>query len=208
MPHSDAGLTFREVMRGPFALGESHPPAGARAGVRARTELALHARLSIPDVKQFVADRGHRGALDGIVVFSPLAQELAVRGGFFQLFARSGSEKLMVYRATFPHQGSTYCLNGVKHVGNRSVFHLWQETTTLHCTLHAGEDPSGEVVGAGILRLTASAFARQLLSFSALNGGGMSQRAEALSRFFVFFAGELLDTYVARFKDSETPNDR
>jgi hypothetical protein len=41
-----------------------------------------------------------------------------------------------------------------------------------------------------------------------LNGGGLWQRAEALSRFVVFFAGELLDTYVARFKDSETPHDR
>lgn len=208
MPRPDAGLTFREIMRGPFALGESRPPAGEHAGLRARTELALYARLSIPDVKQFVADTGHRGALDGTVVFAPLAPELRMRGGYFQLFTRSGTGKLMVYRATVMHEGSPYCLNGVKHVGNRSVFRSWRETTTLHCTLHAGEDASGEVVGAGILRLTASAFARQLLSFSTLNGGGMSQRAEAFSRFFVFFAGELLDTYVARFKDSESTDDR
>lgn len=206
MPRPDAGLAFREIMRGPFALGESHPPAGEGAGLRARTELALHARLSIPDVEQFVSDRDHRGALDGSVAFAPLAPHLPVRDGFFQLFTRSGREKSMVYRAMLTHEGVTYCLNGIKHVGNRSIFHSWQETTTLHCTLHAGDDPSGAVVGAGILRLTASAFARQLLSFSTLNGGGLSQRAKAFSRFFVFFAGELLDTYVARTRDSETTN--
>jgi hypothetical protein len=194
----DAGICFREVMRGPFALGEVDPSGGERAGLRAGTELALHARLAIADVKGFVADAEHRGVLDGSVTFAPLGTDLPVRNGVFQLFTRVGASSLkqMVYRATFEHGGDAYTLHGAKHVGRQGMVHSWKETTTLYCTLHAGGDRSGRVVGAGVLRLTPAAFTTQLLSFGTVNGGGAIDRAGALSRFFLFFATELIDTYV------------
>ena len=197
MPPPDAGITFREVMSGPFALGVSDPLEGARAGFRARTGMSLHACLSVPDVKNFASDVHHQGVLDGDIAFAPMAPRLKVNDGLFQLFARSGDEKLMVYRATFSHDGATYCFNGVKHVGARSIVHSWKETTTLYATLHAGTDPSGQVVGAGILRLTPAAFVKQLMSFKPVNGGRLSHKALGFSRFLMFFAGELIDTYVA-----------
>jgi cholesterol oxidase len=185
-------------MRGPFALGETEPASGERAGRRAATELALHARLAIPDAKQFVRDPQHAGLLDGWVAFGPLGGDLPVRSGAFQLFTRnSGSaSKLMVYRAIVERGADAYCLDGAKHVGKRGIVHSWQETTTLHCRLHAGRTPSGPVVGAGILRLSPAAFASQLLSFGTVDGRGVMDRASALARFFLFFSRELIDSYV------------
>ena len=198
MPQPDAGVTFREVMSGPFALGASDPLDGARAGLRAGSGMSLHARLTISDVQTFAGDAHHRGVLAGEIAFTPMASRLTVHDGMFQLFARSGgNQKLMVYRATFAHDGATYCFNGVKHVGAGSIVRSWSETTTLYTTLHAGADPSARVVGAGVLRLTPAAFVKQLVSFAPVNGGRLSQKALGFSRFFRFFAAELIDSYVA-----------
>ena len=196
MPRADAGIRFREVMRGPFALGESDPREGARAGLRAGTELLLHASLSVPEVAQFASDSQHRGVLDGTIGFAPMASQLSVTDGAFQLFTRGPDGKLMVYRATFAHRGAAYCFNGVKRLGAGGILHSWKETTTLYSTLHSGADPSGQVVGAGILRLSPAALVRQLGTFAPVRCGRLSERARGFSRFLAFFAGELIDTYV------------
>ena len=92
--------------------------------------------------------------------------------------------------------GSTYCLDGAKHVRRRSVVGAWPDTTTLYCRLHEGPDPSGPVRAAGILRLGPLAFARQLVSFRTPNAGGPIRGAASLSRFLAFFSGEVIDSYL------------
>jgi cholesterol oxidase len=104
----------------------------------------------------------------------------------------------MVYRAIFEHAGAAYCLDGAKHVRRRSVLHSWTDTTTLHCRLHAGTDTSAPIVAAGILRLRALDFARQLFSFRTVKSPTFAAKAAALATFFTFFARELLDTYFRR----------
>jgi len=198
MVTAGAGVTFREKMAGGFALGETEPARGAHAGIQAGTVLVLRATLSIPSVPAFAADAEHAGTLDGIVSFSPIGTDLRAESGFFKLFTATDDPnlKLMQYRTTFRRGGETYCLHGVKHVRRGSPLRGWSDTTTLFCRLHAGEDTTGAVVGAGILRLDAPSLAMQLLSFRTLNGSTIGAKARALTGFFVFFAGELLDTYV------------
>jgi len=63
MRDSGSGVTFRETMEGPFALGVSDPEEGARKGQAAGTSLALHARIAVDDLDAgpFRGERRGRG---------------------------------------------------------------------------------------------------------------------------------------------------
>ena len=193
-----AGVTFRETMSGGFALGETEPARGERLGTQAGTSLVLHAFLSIPSVKAFVADAAHTGALDGSVSFSPIGADLRAAGGFFKLFTPTADPalKLMEYAMTVRHGTEMYCLYGAKRVRRGSPLRAWKDTTTLLCRLHAGAVHTGPVIGAGILRISASGFTKQLLSFRTVKGRTPGAKARAMAAFFGFFARELLDSYV------------
>lgn len=199
---AEAGLSFREVMAGGFAMGESDPVAGAGHGKRDATRLSMDAQVLIPDLARFVADPEHTGGLDARVSFAPIGEGLAAPGGVVKLFAPTPDPdlKLMVYRVTFTHAGRTYCLDGAKHVRRRRLWHSWTDTTTLFCRLHEGRDPSGPIVGAGTLRLTPLAFLRQLTTFRPLHARSLGARIGALVRFLRFFAGETIDTYLFTLK--------
>jgi hypothetical protein len=179
-PHA-GGVAFRERMAGWFALGETDPAAGAAAGEAARSTLALEARVAIPDVRKFATDPQHAGDL-------------------VRLFVASSDPdlKLMVYHVTFAGPGGDYCFDGQKLVRRHSMLHGWTDTTTLFGRLYSGADAAGTPVGAGVLRLTPSSFARQLLSFRTLDAPTVVDRTRALGGFFRFFAGELIDSYLWR----------
>jgi hypothetical protein len=191
------GLTFSEAMSGRFSLGEQEPDIAAAAAGRDDV-LLLRATLTVPDVAGFVQDPEHRGGLDGSITFDPLGEVLPARGGWFKLFARSGDPevKLMVYRMTVARGTTVYTLHGEKRVRRGSVLRAWPETTTLRCRLHAGEDDTAAVCGAGILRISGSGFARQLLSFRTLRARTPAAKARALAVFFGFFARELAESYL------------
>src|SRR5262249_43804439 len=48
------GLTFRETMQGPFALGAADPEEGRKKGLAAGTSLALHGAIRIDALDRFV----------------------------------------------------------------------------------------------------------------------------------------------------------
>jgi cholesterol oxidase len=193
---SRGGLTFSEVMAGPFSFG-ADGSASDEAGAGRGSRLTLRASLTIPDVARFVADPEHAGALCGTIT-APDRHMIGVpASGWFKLFAPAAEAplKLMIYRAAFEHDGAPYTLHGVKEVGRGSVLHAWGETTTLKCRLYRGTEASGPACGGGTLRITAGGFARQLLSFRVLSGATASAKVRALSAFFLFFSRELVDTY-------------
>jgi hypothetical protein len=198
MTVSAAGVSFRETMSGGFALGETDPSAGARRGAEEATPLVLRASLSIADVRVFVGDASHEGALDGTISFRPIAMAMPADSGRFRLFTKAADPtlKLMEYVVTFRHGNDAYCLSGAKEVRYGSPLRGWHDTTTLPCRLYAGTDPEGRVLGAGVLRISLLGFARQLLSFRAVNGDARGAKVRALAGFCRFFAGELLDSYL------------
>lgn len=200
---STAGLTFRERMAGWFALGETEPQAGARAGAAARTRLVLEVRVLIPDVGRFVADPQHEGDLSGSVSFGPIGLKLPVRTGIVRLFEPTPYPELrrMVYRVTFPGPERSYCFDGAKLVRRRSVLHGWTDTTTLYGRLHASDNADGPAVGAGILRLSPAAFARQLGSFRTVHASTVRSQAAALGGFGIFFSRELIHAYLGRARE-------
>jgi hypothetical protein len=195
---ADTAVEFREVMRGAFASGATDPEAGERDGRRVGSYLTLHATAAIPNVPQFVRDPEHTGRLSGTVTFPAIGAREVALSGAFNLFMPSSDRdlKLMSYRATFRVAGAEYCLDGAKQVRRHSVLRAWTDTTTLYCRLHEGADTSGRVTAAGVLRLRPLAFARQLTSFRTPSASGVTDTVRALSGFFSFFAGEVIDSYL------------
>jgi len=184
-----SGLTFRETMSGPVALGASDPEAGA-ADPNAKT-LAIHCEISIDDVDRFVADPDHTGSITGSVEYEPFGGTLPVSRGIFNLFSPGGpNERLMQYRLAFEHDGKPYFLDGAKHVHDDPGFDVWKDTTTLHTVLHEGSDASGPVVGAGILSLGVEALARMMSTMRPVGGG-----IEPLMKFGKVFLGSLWEGY-------------
>ena len=104
------GLTFSETMAGGFALGETDPVAGKLAGRAAGNELAMHATITIRDVRRFVEDPTHAGELVGHIDFTPFGEAIAASGGAFNLFHPTDQPelKLMVYELGFTHDGRDY----------------------------------------------------------------------------------------------------
>lgn len=194
-----AGITFRETMAGSFTLGQTDPAQGATLGASAGTQLAMHATVQIDDIDRFVSDPQHQAGLSGTIDFGPFGSGLVAARGVFGLFSPSDDPNLtyMVYELAFEHQGQPYYLAGKKHVQLGSPLRLWGETTTLYTTLHQGSDCSGPVVGAGVLSLGAGAL-MSLLGTLRGSGSSTGQRIGAVFRFFRYFSGELVRTYLLR----------
>jgi len=184
-----SGLTFRETMSGPVALGATDPEAGA-ADPNAST-LAIHCEISIDDIDRFVADREHTGSITGSVEYEPFGGTLPVTKGIFNLFSPGGpNERLMQYRLAFEHDGKPYFLDGAKHVHDDPGFDVWKDTTTLQTVLHEGTDESGPVAGAGILSLGVEALTRMMTTMRPTGGG-----IEPLVKFGKVFLGSLWESY-------------
>ena len=192
------GITFRETMTGPFALGETDPEAGETAGKKAGTNLAMHAEIEIHDLDRFVADATHTGGISGRIDFKPLGENITAARGVFRLFSPTGQKGVtrMVYELAFEHQGQPYYLAGYKQVQNdRKGIDLWNDTTTLFARLHTGSDSSAPVIGAGVLRLGLTDLMKLTSTLRVINADHPADQVRALTTFGRFFMGSLWDTY-------------
>jgi cholesterol oxidase len=198
MTPGNLGLSFSEVMSGDFALGATDPAAGAQQGVRQKTNLTMHATISIADLDQFIQNPQHPGNLSGTIDFTPFGANIPCDRGVFNLF-RSGDvplEKLMVYELGFLSGTQRYYLAGKKFVKHDHGPEVLQETTTLFTVLHQGADASGAIVGAGILRLGAKQLADLVKTMNVTGAENTFQSVQAVAKFLKFFVGELWHTYI------------
>lgn len=195
---SGPGITFRETMRGAFALGIADPDAGAREGKKTSTELAMHATITIPDLEQFIADPQHGGHITGTVDFPPLGIGIPADTGVFSLFSPTGDlhTRHMVYELAFRHQDRDYYLAGHKVVRKDTHLDLWSDTTTLYTTLHEGHDKSGDIIGSGVLSLGPVALMKLLTTVRAVNAPTPDIAAKTIARFGEFFSGKLAESYL------------
>jgi predicted patatin/cPLA2 family phospholipase len=192
------GLTFRETMTGRLTMGATDPRKGYDDP--AAFPFVLHASIGIDDTKAFAADRTHSGELVGHLVSPRFGGLFSASRGVFQLFAPSGDPRTtwMVYAMGLRKDGKAYWFSGRKHVTIALPFRLWRATTTLHVTLHEGEDESGPVVAAGILRLGVFDLLALLGTVRATGCTTLGQRWRAIAAFVGFFARELTRTYLLR----------
>ncbi len=197
MQDEPSGITFREMMTGSFALGETDPEAGAARGDSESSMLTMHATVTVHDVDRFVADPQHLGSLLGEIDFTPFGAGMPSTRGVFNLFAPSDVPRLkyMVYELAFMHDGRPYYLAGKKHVRDDVGFDLLSDTTTLYTTLHEGVDATGTVVGAGVLKLGMGDFAKLLTTVRPTGAHQVTDGTAAVMKFTRFFAGQLMETY-------------
>ncbi len=202
MKDEAAGLSFREVMSGGFAMGQTDPGAGLLCGQVDGTSLALHATVMIQDFDRFLVDLNHTGTLAGSIDYAPFGGVITGYGGVFNLFNPSGETglKLMVYELGFEYQGKAYYLAGQKEVRQSSVLDMWHQTTTLYTKLHEGTDKTGPVVGAGTLSLGMTELITMLGTLQVSGVDGAVAKAKIIGNFGSFFMGELWETYKPHLK--------
>lgn len=195
-----AGLTFRETMAGPFAMGVTDPQQGARIGHRTRWRLALHSTITIDDMPRFVADPSHPASLQGELELPGVARRLPFADGQFNLFAPSGTPglTLLTYEAGFEQAGERYYFAGRKDVRDDLGLDVWPDTTTLDVRLHQGADASGPVVGAGIVRIGVRGLLRTVASMRPVDAASPRHAAAAFASFARLFATNLRDSYLCR----------
>ncbi len=191
------GVEFREVMTGQITLGAADPWAGYRGS--ASVGVILNATVTIDSVKAFLADPRHPGVLTVDFVAPRWGEQIAGGTGQFGLFVPSGQARTthMLYELPVVIDGRRYWLRGVKYVTVSGIWRMWSATTTLLTTVHAGDDNTGAVVGAGVLRLDLPGLFSMLGTMRGANGR-WSNRVWAVARFLAFFAGGLFSTYVLR----------
>lgn len=198
MHTSNPGVTFRETMEGPFALGPTDPQAGFDQGKTDGHHLAMHATITIHDLARFIDDPNHTGSIAATIDFTPFGEAIPSRRGVFNLFSPTDDPetKRMVYELAFRHGDEDYYLAGHKTVRDDPGFDLWKDTTTLFTTLHKGADKTAPVVGAGILSLGMGDLAKLVSTMRAIHADSLAEKTKALASFGSFFMGELWNSYV------------
>ena len=152
------------------------------------------------DLDRFVQDPNHNGSLAGTIDFAPLALAMPTGEGVFRLFAPAdeAATTLMVYELPFEHAGQAYYLAGAKKIHDDPGFDLWSDSTTLYTRLFKGSDTTGPVIGAGVLRLDAVAFAQVTASIRAVDASSPVEAARLIAQFGGFFARELWKSYAGK----------
>ncbi|HFE39204.1 MAG TPA: GMC family oxidoreductase [Gammaproteobacteria bacterium] len=114
----------------------------------------------------------------------------------------------MVYELAFVHDNADYYLAGYKEVKDDRGFDLWSDTTTLYTTLHKGKDKSGDIVGAGILRLGVVQLSKLLSTVEVSGTDSEVEKAKTVARFGSFFSGNLWDSYATpKFRSEKSAQD-
>ncbi len=200
MKDSPIGITFRETMAGGFALGESDPKAGEQKGRKAGTALAMHATITIRDLRKFIDSPEHQETLTGHIDVASFGNNIPAKTGVFNLFSPTDRPKLkfMVYELGFEFEGKDYYLAGKKEVQNDPGFDLWKDTTTLYTQLHKGPNKTGPVVGAGVLSLGVVELMKLVSTLRAMNTPSVAEGTKAIMEFGRFFMGELWDSYAKK----------
>lgn len=201
MANEKPGFTFREKMSGGFALGETDPETGAKAGHSTGNVFTMHGTINIDDLERFMSDPNHPGSITGSIDFDPLGRGLASTSGVFNLFSPTNDPtmKYMVYELGFnATDGKPYYMAGEKKVKQGPITEMWEATTTLYTQLHQGTDKSGSVVGAGILTLGLADLLAMVPTMHATNTTSPAEAAETVARFGKFFLGEIWETYVEK----------
>lgn len=191
------GLTFREEMSGALALGVDDPREVAVSDDTNGANITLHLAVTIRNLDRFLADPAHAAELVGRIDLAPFGTDIPCRRGSFNLFSPSGNpgETRMVYELGFTHEGRDYLFVGEKMICNDPGFDLWSDTTTLFARLYEGKGWSGNVVGAGVLRLGPAEIARLVRGMHVTGVDSFADRASVTARFGRFFLGELWGTY-------------
>ncbi len=203
-------LSFEETMRGYVARGQWDFRSGYENGKNERSEIVLALRVTIADLERFLASEEHRAAVAGHVSSSLYGHDLGIESGSLDILRTSAGDlnrKRFVYRLHLRDEGgSEITLAGYKDVHDDFGFDLWRDTTTLNLNVLSGhvaegDDAKADIVAAGQVRLSSSAFLKELVSLKARTADGGAD-TRAVLRFVRFFLRNLREVYGPSFARS------
>ncbi|TDC65398.1 GMC family oxidoreductase [Actinomadura sp. GC306] len=190
-------LSFTEEMKGFVTYGETDPRIGELSD--GRLPLSFRLTITADDADRFLTEPAHEARAEGWVDATGHGGRRPVEQGTFNLFVEDGPDdrRLMRYRLHYTDgAGRPLTLSGTKTVLHGPPTRIWPDTSTLYVRLldgHVGEagEDGAAVVGAGVLNIRLTDFARQLTTFRTSGPDGL----DSLLRFGRFFAGELWEVY-------------
>ncbi len=204
-PLTGSSTSFTEQMKGFVTLGETDSVRGWEQGRLLSQRFMFELTITVPDVERFLASDAKEGVAEGFVDCDLLGGRLPVKRGWFNLFVATDDEatREMRYRLWFSDlSGTPITMYGYKVVRDDPGIDLWTDTSTLYITLWRGHVPpgeTGEVVGAGVLRILPQDFAKQLTTFRGAGQGPL----KAVAGFGSFFVKSLRDLYLKPTPQSE-----
>jgi cholesterol oxidase len=193
------GVTFTERMAGWAAPSvDGDPVAGERRGRAEGTPLEFVLTVAIDDLEGLLRDPATPGRISGTVMAPTLSpQRLRVVDGTFRLMQHDPTHvdtwHMRYSMLLVAEDGAEFGFEGTKYLHDRSGFDAWADTTTLHVTITRGRGP--DVVAAGVMRLTAADFARQLSTMRVSGVAGSLEQARWLARFSTRFLRSLRSAY-------------
>jgi len=193
------GVTFTERMAGwaaPSVDGDA--VSGERRGRAEGTRLEFVLTVSIDDLEALLRDPATPGRLSGTVVAPVLSpQRLRVADGTFCLMQEDRTHvdtwHMRYSMRLVAEDGEEFGFEGTKYLHDRSGFDAWSDTTTLYATITGGR--RSDVVAAGVMRLSAADFARQLSTMRVSGVDGPLAQARWLARFSTRFLRSLGAVY-------------
>jgi hypothetical protein len=193
------GLTFDEVMTGMITVGSTDPVEGYHN--EAAVAFRLDATVTLPNLPAFLKDPTHKGRWHAAGSIPVLGGDVQSTGdGDFFLFRRAilGEKGVreMVYDSAISVGGRLYLMRGRKYIQPSPPWRVWPATTTLNVQLFPLNGGTGQPVAAGVLRLTLSAFIKQLLSMRVTGDFGIFDRCRHRLSFYSFFVSSLVNTYI------------
>lgn len=194
------GVRFTETMRGWWSEAVDFETA-MRAGKASGNTIDFTLTVSVYDLNALIEKNGdYSGGMIGTVNAPSLsASPLTATNGVFNLFARDPSrigQEYMKYRFQInSEEGKTWCFDGFKIIHDDYGIDVWSDTTTMYATLYEGPDTTGPVKGRGILYIQPQDLLRQLTTIAATGAQTKMERLQAITRFGIYFAGDLYHIY-------------
>ncbi len=194
------GVRFTETMRGWWSPTGDYQSA-MEAGKETDNILDFTLTVRVDDVDALLKQGGaYTAGMVGTVNAPSLSSSaLTVTEGLFNLFARDPDRvgmELMKYRFQMHSvEGQTWYFEGHKKIHNDAGIDIWADTTELYVTVYDGFDATAAVTGKGKLVIRPLDFARQITTIDATGTLDKMARLKAISKFGLFFAGDLYHVY-------------
>jgi uncharacterized protein (DUF362 family) len=196
------GFEFQEPMSGFIGVGETDPAKGAAIGKRDETTIRFDVRITIADLRRFLAQPEHEAHLSGTVKCKPLGGPFPIKNGRFKLFSINPStgKMEMVYAFSFrTYDGQAYYLYGQKEIyHDKGKFDVLKDMTWLFTTVYRGEDGGAPIYGAGILTFKIQDLPSMAASMKVIHSASWGQKLAAYRAFALFVFRNLGKEYLKR----------
>lgn len=196
---SGVGIVFEETLSGWVGEGAKDFMEGRNKGRRENTSLRLDARVTIPNLQQFLDDPDHLAHLDGAVTCTAMGGSFPIRHGVLSPFSFNPEMNIiqMTYAFRFTAQGKNYYVFGRKNIKHHSGrVDVFRDMTTLYTRVYEGEDETGPIRSAGVICFKFMNFVPLMIRMKVSGAHSFLQKMCAKKEFAAFSFRVLAKEYL------------